>query len=223
MMLKSICCFLFSSFALTIFGQHPNGKVSIELSIPHTSQLPWIKSCTSEKSVYVIIRNNSDSTNYFYEAWNSYGYYSISFEIKDRDSIYEITRPKKWWYRNFCSYYILYPGESLVYPFQLIDTACSKELEERAVFEDGWLGFPVKADTVEIRAIYQLCNLSDSIADDWTIRLSTKRDDHIDFLEEDNAESLPNSTKKQETTPVKNTVIFHEPLYSNWQRVVIHP
>ena len=209
--------------SLTSAGQNSNNKVSMELSIPHTSQLPWIKNCTSEDPVYVIIRNDTDSTHRFYEDWNSFGYYNIFFEIRYQDTIYEITRPEKLWYRNYRSYHILHPHESLVLPYALLDTICANSLSQRRIFTDGWLGFPSISDTAEIRAVYQLCHLEDSIADDWTRRLSTTRDDYIDFLDGDIEAGLkPNEAAQQKSKPdSKNPVIFHEPLITPWQRIIL--
>jgi hypothetical protein len=206
------------------FGQNPISKMSIELSIPHTLELPWIKDCSSPSKVYVIIHNNTDTTNYFYEEWNSYGYYTISFEIKDQDSIYSIVRPSKLWYRNFKSHLIVHPKESLVLPQSLIDTTCANKLSESVqIFEDGWIGFPSVSDTVEIRAIYQLCDLNDTIPDEWISRLNYGRDFYIDFLDDDIKVELGlNEKSKQDPEPHPNTkIIFHEPLISEWQRVIL--
>ncbi|WP_430404571.1 hypothetical protein [Fluviicola sp.] len=198
--------------------------MSIELSIPHMLELPWIKDCSSTSKVYVIIHNNTDTTNYFYEDWNSYGYYTISFEIKHKDSIYSIVRPPKLWYRNFKSHLIVHPKESLVLPQSLIDTACANKLSESVqIFEDGWIGFPSISDTVEIRAIYQLCDLNDTITDEWISRLNYGRDFYIDFLDDDIKVELGlNEKSKQEPkTNEKVKIIFHEPLVSSWQRVIL--
>lgn len=118
------------------FGQSSEKSVSIELSIPHTREFAYINECSDSKNISVIIHNNAD-TNYFYEDWNSYGYYTISFEIKQNDSIYKIVRPKKLWYRNFPSYYTLNPHESLVFNYAFIDTSCAAKLFNDRIFEDG--------------------------------------------------------------------------------------
>jgi hypothetical protein len=221
MTLKSISRFIFLLLPLASFGQHSKGKVSLELSIPHTSQLTWIKNCTDTEPLYVIVRNDTDSIHHFYEDWNSFGYYNISFEIRYRDSIYAITRPEKLWYRNYGSYHFVHPHESLVFSYSLLDTMCTNSLSELHIFTDGWTGFPNIKDTAEIRAIYQLCHLEDSVADDWSRRLRTTKDDYVDFLDGD-IETEPDKELKHEIkSGSKDPVIFHEPLVSSWQRVVL--
>ncbi|WP_341901788.1 hypothetical protein [Fluviicola taffensis] len=222
-LLKSTGCFLFILMTYLSFGQNSRSKVSIELSIPHTQEFAHINNCSSLKKTSVIIHNNTDSIHYFYEDWNSYGYYNITFEIKAKDSIYEIVRPRKYWYRNYKSHFILNPNESVVFPYLLVDTACSNKLFENRVFEDGWIGFPSISDTVEIRAIYQLCDLNDTITDEWISRLNYGRDFYIDFLDDDIKVELGlNEKSKQEPkTNEKVKIIFHEPLVSSWQRVIL--
>jgi len=223
--LKPIFCFLFVLVAHLSFGQNPKSKMGIELSIPHMLELPWIKNCSSRDEVYVIIHNNTDTTNYFYEDWNTYGYYNISFEIKHKDSIYSIVRPPKLWYRNFKSHLIVNSGESLVFPYSLIDTTCANKLSESVqIFEDGWIGFPPISDTVEIRAIYQLCDLKEISPSENISRLNYGRDFYIDFLEEDiesEQKVQPKETPQRKTSQTKEIFIFHEPLISEWQRVIL--
>nr|WP_294860945.1 hypothetical protein [uncultured Fluviicola sp.] len=229
-LLKQICCFLFILTGQLSFGQKLKSKMSIELSISHTREFPYIANCSDLKKVNVIIHNNTDNPQYFYEDWNSYGYYNISFEIKTKDSIYEVVRPQKLWYRNFKSHFILNPNESLVFPYLLVDTACTNKLFENRIFEDGWVGFPHMSDTVEIRAVYQLCHLEDSIPDEPINRLNYGRDFYIDFLDEDilSEPIKPNQKNEKPKVPqpeklpdTKTILIFNEPLVSEWQEVIL--
>lgn len=199
--------------------------MSIELSIPHTQEIPWINAYSKKDNVYVIIHNNSDSTQYFYEDWNSSGYFNLSFEIKYNDYIYTVVRPPKLWYRNFPSYYTLLPHESLIFPHMLIDTSYANALRHDRIPESGWLGFPSVSDSVEIRAVYQLCHLEDIIPEGNIDRSNYGRDFYIDFLDDDlQAELGLNEKSKQDTKPHPNTkIIFHEPLVSSWQRVILRP
>lgn len=227
--LKSTYQFLFLVIVPFSFGQHANNKLSLELSIPHQRELPRINNCSDYLKGYVIIQNNADTTTYFYEDWNSYGYYNITFEIRYKQTVYPIIRPQKYWYRNYHSFLMLHPGESLVFPYKIIDTACARQLGDNGIFENGWLGFPQIADTVEIRAIYQLCHLEDSIPEDRITLLNYKHEDYIDYLDGDiEAPFIPDPKTKSDTKqkqespflPVKE-IIFHEPLYSDWQKVIL--
>ena len=218
------------------FGQNPHSKVSIELSISHPGKIPHINDCSSLNKANVIIRNNSEDTLYFYEDWNSYGYYNISFEIKTKDSIYEVVRPPKLWYRNFKSHYILNPKESLVFSYPLVDTACTSKWRKSHIFENGWTGFPAIHDTVEIRTIYQLCHLEDSVPYESIERLNFRAGDYIDYLDGDIEvfESKPKTqpikeAKKQKQKPIepkpvpqsKLNWIFQKVLVSEWQKVIL--
>ena len=200
--------------------------MSMELSIAHVRDLAYINNCSSLQKAHVIIYNNTDSTHYFYEDWNSYGYYNISFEIKTKDSIYEVIKPNKIWYRNFKSYFVLNPNESIVFPYLLVDTSCTNLLHRNRIFENGWIGFPPISDTVEIRAVYQLCHLADSIPDEGINRLNYRKEDYIDLLDGD-IESVtlafeePRQEHNQFPLPLQTELIFHEVLYSSWQKVIL--
>lgn len=211
--LKSTPYFIFILIAHLSFGQNPKNKMSIELSIPHTREFAYINDCSSLKKASVIIHNNTDTTNYFYENWNTYGYYNISFEIKFEDSIHQIIRPRKLWYRNYPSYLIVNANESLVFDYALIDTSCAAKLVNERFFEHGWIGFPPISDTVEIRAVYQLCHLEDSIPGERIMRLNYRKEDYLDYLDGD--------IESKQIEP-KTIIIFKEPLISEWQRVILH-
>lgn len=220
------------------FGQNPNSKVSIELSIPHSGEIPWLNTYSDKNNAYVIIRNNSDSTHYFYEDRYIYGYYNISFEIKYKDSIYPVTRAPKLWWRNHPSYHIVKPKESLVFPHMVIDTSFANALRGDGIFENGWIGFPVtsKWDTAEIRVIYQLCDPGEITYEENIERLNYRKDDYIDYLDGDIDSEIYYGTTKEKpkqkaAEPIKPTpkltrpkpiIIFNEPLVSEWQKVVLH-
>ncbi|MNJ82738.1 hypothetical protein D3C87_01420 [compost metagenome] len=222
MTLKLINSFLFILFVHTSFGQNPKSKTSIELSIPHTRELAFINQCSDRNKAYVIIRNNTDSIQYFYESWNSYGYYNISFEIRHKDSIYQVVRPTKLWYRNFPSYHTVQAHESLVFPFLIVDTACTNILHRDFVFADGWIGFPQISDTVEIRAVYQLCDPGEITIEETIKRLNYKKDDYIDHLDGDIESTPVFKLSEHKTLPDPNPIIiFHEPLVSEWQKVIL--
>lgn len=228
--LKQICCFLVILNGQLTFGQNPNSKVSIELSIPHSGEIPWLNTYSDKNNAYVIIRNNSDSAHYFYEDRYIYGYYNISFEINYKDSIYPVTRTPKLWWRNHPSYHIVKPKESLVFPHMVIDTSYANALRQEGIFENGWIGFPKVSDTVEIRVVYQLC-AQEEVNDEENIgRLNYRRDGYLDYLDGD-IESEPIKPSKETQKPkipeqkkspdTKSIIIFNEPLVSAWQKVIL--
>ncbi len=208
----------------------------IELSIPHTGKIPSLYRYSDKTNVYVIIRNNSDSIHRFYEDRFVYGYYNISFEIKYKDSIYSVTRAPKTWWRNLPSYYTVQPNESLVFPYMLIDTSYANALRQEMVFENGWIGFPLVSDSVEIRAVYQLCDQGE-VTDEQNIdRLNYRRkDDYLEYLDGDIESQEPKAAKEktkskspeQKQTILKSpkpspVIIFNEPLVSEWHKVILY-
>ena len=123
--------------------------VQLELSMQHDDG-----PCSYSPTANVIIRNNSDSVIRFYENWTSYGFYNFHFEIETADTVYCIVRPNRLWYRNYPCNYSVNPGESLVFSFLLIDTACAAA---HSTDEYGWTGFPTeKLVNATIRVVYEI-------------------------------------------------------------------
>lgn len=182
-----------------------NHSVEMELSIPHGNTSKYITDCSGfENDVFVIIRNNTDSTIRFYEDWNSFGYYNISFEIKTNDSIYKVTRAHNIRYRNFPSYHTVLPNESLVFPLVLIDSTCNSNRETRCNSAPGWVVIPLDADSVKIRAIYKL--------PEGVSEYPNHLRNYDEYLSS-STQSLP----KKDT----DTNIFSQPLFTRWHNVVI--
>ncbi len=229
--LKSSCLLLFLIIGQFVFGQNPKNKMTIELSIPHTREIPWLNTYSEKDNVYVIIRNNSDSVQTFYEDRYKYGYFNISFEIKYKDSIYSVTRAPKIWWRNRTSYHIVRPYESLVFPHMVIDTSYANALRHEGIFENGWIGFPAVSDTVEIRVIYQLCDQGEVFDEENIGRLNYRKDDYLDYLDGDIESEIiqPGKKTQKPKRPVapskipntKQKIIFNEPLVSEWQKVIL--
>lgn len=217
-------CFLFLSNIT--FGQQ-DSSVTIELSTPHGERIKSLNDCTSpDNKVYVIIRNNADSTIYFYETWNSYGYYNYTFEIQLRDSIYTIQRPKKLWYRNFPSTHRVEPGENLSHDFILIDSSCVEIFQREGIYKDGWTGFPSLSDSALIRVRY-FCEEDkrhgyEGINNYLRYRSETN---YQAFLEEDiqttNMIYPPPGERDLQHEPSKSVIYPYE-LYSQWYPVYIN-
>jgi len=207
-------------FSFSLFGQTEKNGVSIELSIPHSGNLPWINDNSSYDKAYLLIHNNSESSQYFYKDWCSYGYFSPSLEIKHNDSIYKIRRSEKLWYRNFHDYHTVLSGETLVIEFKIVDSVSAANTEEYNVFGHGWVGFPDFSDTVEVRVVYEMRDLKDSIPSENIARLNYRPDpDYKDYLDGD-IEVSPESDPIPMKYPLQ-VIIFHEPLVSEWQKVLL--
>lgn len=207
----------------------------IELSIPHTGKIPSLNRYSDKTNTYVILRNTSDSIHCFYEDRFIYGYFNISFEIQYKDSIYSVTRAPKIWWRNRPSYYTVQPHESLVFPYMLVDTSYANALRQEGIFENGWIGFPVVSDSVEIRAVYQLCDQGEVTDEENIGRLNYRKDDYLDYLDGDIESEKPKPIKekpkpkspepqksKSQLPKPSSTIIYNEPLVSEWQKIILY-
>lgn len=202
----------FYSISQNSTDKNSDSTVSIELSIPHSSQMRKLNDCASiNNDVFIIIHNNTDSTIRFYENWNSYGYYNFTFEIKTLDTNYTVSRPHKFWYRNFPSHHSVFPDESIVFQFELIDTACASSRINDGVFEDGWVGFPNTTDNALIRVIYSLPKAHESYLDRTNRKL-----DYLEYLDPINSS---NEINPKEIT--NRIYIYSQTLVSEWQKVII--
>lgn len=133
--------------------------VSIELSMPYGDSLRWLGLCWDQNPVDIIIRNQTDSTVYFYEDWNSWGFYNFKFQIETEDSVYLVTRTNHGWWKNFPSIHHLNPKQSLVFHYNLIDSACTEHNAsiERIKGLEQWTGLPQREyDYARIQVVYEL-------------------------------------------------------------------
>jgi hypothetical protein len=134
--------------------------VAIELSIPHGESGRTLFIGAGHNPIGVIFHNNTDSAARMYEDWNSWGYYNISFEIETPDSIYHVRKKQRVWWKNFPSYNVINPGESLVFNFSLDDSVAESPDRKRKILRgsyQGWTGLPHKSyDSAKIRALYEL-------------------------------------------------------------------
>lgn len=154
----------FLVIGLVSFHNSPKQKISSETNFLKSDSVVEIKlsfddnesnlfNINSTNLIHVTVYNNSDSTIFFYENWNSYGYYNFTFEIETRDSIYTLKRPQKLWYRNFPSFHSIPPLDSVIFDFMLLDT----EKPKSTLNENGWIGFPNEEfELATIKVKYEL-------------------------------------------------------------------
>ncbi|EEF57018.1 hypothetical protein [Pedosphaera parvula] len=95
---------------------------------------------------YVVVSNVSDRPQRVYEDWNSWGYFSLSFEVRTaQGKVVKITRSERDWSKNFASTYTIPAGGHYVLPVQwstnewqnlnLISGAEQQPVRLKAVFE----------------------------------------------------------------------------------------
>ncbi len=148
---------IFSLLIVALFLHHlaPGKKVitpyqqgNIELRILNCNTIDWGCGLTLKAGICVVLKNNTDSIACFYEDWNLWGYDNLNFEIKIADKVYHYFNwAKNSWDKNFPSYKVLNPGDSLIFT-RTQELICRKTI------------FPcltaANYDSVKIRAIYEL-------------------------------------------------------------------
>ena len=86
------------------------------------SDILQIKLSLEEDSIAVTFINTGDSQLHLWEFKNSWGYYSISFEIKaNSKNAFTVVRKQTNFTRNFPSYFSLLSKESIKFKFDLND------------------------------------------------------------------------------------------------------
>jgi hypothetical protein len=102
-------------------------RVHTSLDFPYTMRS--YPSCNDSAMIArLVFYNHSDSIASFYEGWNSWGYFNISFEIETKEGSYRVYPMDRDWNKNFPSYHILFPGDSVVYHYDLTRSSCGKGL-----------------------------------------------------------------------------------------------
>ena len=111
--------FLFSNF-----NYLPGSKnLDIQIVLPDKSTQENSSPCLQIK---VLIINNTDTINSFFEDWNAWGYNSLRFDVKAGDSVYHLYRKEKFdWGKNFPSFEVLFPGDTMIFEYKDEPTACN--------------------------------------------------------------------------------------------------
>jgi len=126
-------------------------EITISLSFPKLAYENIVSTKCKDSSIdmIVILKNLTDSIASFYDDWNTWGFYNISFEIATSDTIYKLIRLKSGWDKNFPSFTTLLPGDSLVLKYNILGSVCDS-LEFFARMPQHSI------DSAKIKAIYQL-------------------------------------------------------------------
>ena len=141
---------LFYSIALVTVACTVHAKPIFRVSIvPDQCGLTPCSISTAKKdpaTFYVVLTNQSDKPQLVWEAWNSWGYRSISFEITSSSGkTYVVSKKEHGFTRNFPSVYPIASGEQQVFPIQL---------------DDEWVGKPtyeaVGTDRVTVKASFEI-------------------------------------------------------------------
>lgn len=74
----------------------------------------------SPGTFYVILSNVSNEPQRAFEAWNSWGYQAVSFDVRSgTGQTFTISKKQQDFTRNFASTFLIPPGEHMVYPITL--------------------------------------------------------------------------------------------------------
>lgn len=126
-------------------------RVELSLSFPYRDGKQVDKDQDFSFYAKVVIKNNTDTVASFYEDWNMWGYFNITFQIHSTKGIDTLHKKMRDWDKNFPSYQTLFPGDSMVLFFQLRDTRYQNSPFKGYLPEQG-------QGLLGIKAIYQLQN-----------------------------------------------------------------
>ena len=137
-------------------------KLSIPLAVGQYGPLSGDKGLsiiyndTIAKNVhfYVLITNVSHNTQRIWQDWNSWGYYTLTFELTDGKGQTTIaTRPDTAWTFNSPTWWELAPGETHVFEVYFADPK-------------QWINFPMppvgKPQIYIVRAVYKVSESQES-------------------------------------------------------------
>jgi len=143
---------------ISLFSQKPHSQqakknILLTIEFPRSSYDNIVSADDKDSAfdIRLIIKNNTDTLASFYEDWNLWGFYNISFELRSRDTTLLLPRGGGCWGKNFPSSTMLFPGDSIIFSYKL--TTCDRHSC------DCFLDLPKKSlEDVQIRAIYELQN-----------------------------------------------------------------
>lgn len=121
-------------------------RIEIKLDIPQRAKQVESNPCLN---INVLFINHTDTAVSFFEDWNSWGYYNLSFEIRSGNTSFLITKKERDWPKNFPSFKTLFPGDSLELRFDNFSSECS-------FYQYSGLINAVLNPGSSIKAIYQL-------------------------------------------------------------------
>ncbi|HEX3799502.1 MAG TPA: hypothetical protein VH413_12455 [Verrucomicrobiae bacterium] len=166
---------------------HPNSPIAI--TIPYgslDSPGSYLPGSRHSNNFYVLLTNVSDQPVRLWTEWCSWGYFSLQFEVTEKNGTVHVLK-KKWinFYVNFPDYDSLKPNQSMVWNIEL----SSQEWEDLS-----WLPKDGGA-AVKLKVIYQVN--ADDDSDEHTIWTGREVSDAYDFTLSGLYDSQPNKQKTQ--------------------------
>ncbi|MFT5820586.1 MAG: hypothetical protein ACI8ZM_001831 [Crocinitomix sp.] len=194
------------------FCQNNTNDQGVQLSIQQSNQgsIICFDPCAADNVIKVSIKNVSDSTVQFYKTNNCWGYATFSFEIETEDTIFNIKRAHRLWWRCVPEVLSIAPNDSVLLTFQLIDSTCMNS----TIRFKKWSGLPVDVrSTAFLKVIYNPPNSEIRkqhgrlFNQERDYRNGTYRDADTTYLKvEQNIDSVPLSNEILETSSNGNWV-----------------
>ena len=164
--MKTFLALLLVGLTLPAFSATTNSEISVSIAVPYAGNIlasfrkvgEWAKHpypddtrvlCRSwDKNFHIVLRNVSDKPQNIWQDWVSWGYFALSFELKDESG-------KTWvakkilaaFNQNGPMFWTLKPNEYLVIDVCLAD-------DQKSDWQK-WKGFPHN-QAVSMRAIFEI-------------------------------------------------------------------
>ncbi len=112
------------------------GEVEMSLFFPHLFEKHG--GCLdSSFYVKVLIVNKTDTAVSLFEEWNMWGYFNMSFKISTTDSSYFLYKKGREWDKNYPSTKTLFPGDSIIFNYNLKELHCEHSQFYNTIPEPG--------------------------------------------------------------------------------------
>ena len=139
---------LLLAFTAPTAAQTLSPSVSVAISVPHGDGYPTsIEYREPGSHFHVLVSNIGSKPLSLWQDWNSWGYYSLSFEMEDATGQKWVAKKKQIGFtRNFPAAWLLSPKQTWVVDVYWGD-------------EDTWQGFPARGTErkpLKIRAIFEV-------------------------------------------------------------------
>jgi hypothetical protein len=153
-MLKTLSsAMLLVALAATAGSSVAASSPDLSLSFPLAHEKQRFAYFTAKSHFHVLLTNRSDRSQRVWEGWNSWGYYSLSFEITDSaGKTWHVGRKPTAFTKNYASYWTLASGDTLVTDIYFGDPS-------------EWDGFPLRKgeeNTVRMRAVFEVAQSPES-------------------------------------------------------------
>lgn len=100
-------------------------------------------------NVNVLIINHTDTVASFFEDWNSWGYFNLSFQVTTIDTTYDVYKKSRDWPKNFPSFKTLFSGDTMSLTYALDYGSCNSSQFAGTISR-------ISEQPIKIKAVYQL-------------------------------------------------------------------